>query len=285
MPSELDLLAEVPLFSLLDEKARAVLMERVETVTFKDGETIFNVGDPGHAMYVVKKGKVSIFARTKTGEQLILEEPGPGDFFGEVSLLDEGPRTAGARAQTDVELLEIERSDVYELIEATPKAAMSLLAATGRRLRQTTAALRNAATRNVNEQVLDERSWIMKAADWIAAFSGSLTFLFLHAGAFALWIGYNSAQPKERAFDAFPFSFLTLVLSVESIFLSVFVLLSANRQTQREKVRNDVEYDVNLKAEMQIAHMHEKVDSLYAEVGKRLDRIEKRLAGGPTSTR
>ena len=284
MPSELDLLAEVPLFSLLDEKARAVLMERVETVTFKSGETIFNVGDPGHAMYVVKKGTVSIFARTKTGEQLKLEEPGPGDFFGEVSLLDEGPRTAGARAQTDVELLEIERSDVYELIEATPKAAMSLLAATGRRLRQTTAALRNAATRNVNEQVLDERSWIMKAADWIAAFSGSLTFLFLHAGAFAIWIGYNAAN-KERAFDAFPFSFLTLVLSIESIFLSVFVLLSANRQTQREKVRNDVEYDVNLKAEMQIAHMHEKVDNLYAEIGKRLDRIEKRLAGGPTSTR
>lgn len=284
MPSELDLLAEVPLFSLLDEKARSVLMERVETVVFKSGETIFNVGDPGHAMYVVKKGTVSIFARTKTGEQLNLEEPGPGDFFGEVSLLDEGPRTAGARAQTDVELLEIERSDVYELIEATPKAAMSLLAATGRRLRQTTAALRNAATRNVNEQVLDERSWIMKAADWIAAFSGSLTFLFLHAGAFAIWIGYNAAN-KERAFDAFPFSFLTLVLSIESIFLSVFVLLSANRQTQREKVRNDVEYDVNLKAEMQIAHMHEKVDDLYAEIGKRLDRIEKRLAGGPTSTR
>lgn len=284
MPSELDLLAEVPLFSLLDEKARSVLMERVETVVFKSGETIFNVGDPGHAMYVVKKGTVSIFARTKTGEQLNLEEPGPGDFFGEVSLLDEGPRTAGARAQTDVELLEIERSDVYELIEATPKAAMSLLAATGRRLRQTTAALRNAATRNVNEQVLDERSWIMKAADWIAAFSGSLTFLFLHAGAFAIWIGYNAAN-KEHAFDAFPFSFLTLVLSIESIFLSVFVLLSANRQTQREKVRNDVEYDVNLKAEMQIAHMHEKVDDLYAEIGKRLDRIEKRLAGGPTSTR
>lgn len=284
MPSELDLLAEVPLFSLLDEKARAVLMERVETVVFKSGETIFNVGDPGHAMYVVKKGTVSIFARTKTGEQLDLEEPGPGDFFGEVSLLDEGPRTAGARAKTDVELLEIERSDVYELIEATPKAAMSLLAATGRRLRQTTAALRNAATRNVNEQVLDERSWIMKAADWIAAFSGSLTFLFLHAAAFACWIGYNASLPKERAFDAYPFSFLTLVLSVESIFLSVFVLLSANRQTQREKVRNDVEYDVNLKAEMQIAHMHEKVDSLYAEIGKRLDRIEKRLSG-PTSTR
>lgn len=270
------ILAEVPLFALLDDQERAVLAERVEVVTFKEGEVIFGVGDPGDSMYILTKGTVELSVKTKTGEPVMLERPEPGDFFGEISLLDVGPRTATAKATSDIEAIEVDRGDLDELFRLKPAAALDLLAATGRRLRQNVMLIRNAATRNVNEEVEDKRTTVMRVADWIADFSGSLPFLFLHLAFFAVWIGWNVALPA-KSFDAYPFGFLTLVVSLEAIILSVFVLLSQNRQVERERVRSDIEYDVNIKAELQIAHMHEKVDGLYSELTKRLDRIEKRM--------
>jgi CRP/FNR family cyclic AMP-dependent transcriptional regulator len=276
--STIEILADVPLFALLDEQERALLAERVEIVSFDEGKTIFSVGDPGDSMYVVTSGEVQLSVKTKTGEEMFLENPGAGDFFGEISLLDEGPRTATARAKTAVNAIEIDRGDLDELFRLKPAAAMDLLAATGRRLRHNSALLRNAATRNANEEIADNRSTVMKVADWIAEFSGSLPFLFIHIGIFAIWIMLNVKLLPIGGFDPFPFGFLTLVVSLEAIILSVFVLLSQNRQVARDKVRGDIEYDVNLKAEMQIAHMHEKVDNLYSEIQKRLDRMEKRLS-------
>ena len=280
MTTTAEILAEVPLFALFDEQERMLLAERVEAVSFDEGTTIFNVGDPGDSMYVVTSGEVQLSVKTKTGEEMFLENPTAGDFFGEISLLDEGPRTATARAKTAVKAIEIDRGDLDELFRLKPAAAMDLLAATGRRLRHNSALLRNAATRNANEEIADNRSTVMKVADWIAEFSGSLPFLFIHIGLFAVWILLNVKIFPFGGFDPFPFGFLTLVVSLEAIILSVFVLLSQNRQVARDKVRGDIEYDVNLKAEMQIAHMHEKVDIHYSEMQKRLDRIEKRLPAG-----
>lgn len=276
MSTTAEMLAEVPLFALLDDQERALLAERVDVVKFARGSTIFNVGDPGDSMFILKSGAVELSVKTKTGEPIVLERPEVGDFFGEISLLDEGPRTATARAVDDVDAIVVDRGDLDELFRLKPQSALDLLAATGRRLRHTSLLIRNAATRNVNEEVEDKRTTVMKVADWIADFSGSLPFLFIHLGIFAVWIGWNVSAPTK--FDAYPFGFLTLVVSLEAIILSVFVLLSQNRQVEREKVRSDIEYDVNLKAEMQIAHMHEKVDTLYAEVQRRLERIERRLS-------
>jgi len=275
MSTTAQMLAEVPLFALLDDEERALLAERVELVHFKAGEVIFQYGDPGDAMYVVKTGEVELSVTTKTGEKLFLERPGPGDFFGEISLLDVGPRSASARAILDVDAIEIDRGDLDELFRLKPASAMDLLAATGRRLRHNALLLRNAATRNANEELEDRRSPIMKVADWIANFSGSLPFLFIHIVAFAVWILLNTTFNRFGGFDPYPFGFLTLVVSLEAIILSVFVLLSQNRQAQRDKLQGDIEYDVNLKAEMQIAHMHEKVDVLYSELTRRLERIER----------
>jgi uncharacterized membrane protein len=275
MTTTTEVLAEVPLFALLDEHERGVLAERVDFVEFKAGDTIFKVGDPGDSMYVIMTGDVQLSVKTKTGEEMFLENPTDGDFFGEISLLDEGPRTASAIAKTAVRAIEIDRSDLDELFKLKPAAAMDLLAATGRSLRHNALIIRNAATRNANDEVEDNRSTVMRIADWIAAFSGSLPFLFLHIVVFAVWILLNVKLFSFGNFDPFPFGFLTLVVSLEAIILSVFVLLSQNRQVARDKVHGDIEYDVNLKAEMQIAHMHEKVDTLYSELVKRLDRIEK----------
>ena len=279
MPTNSEMLAEVPLFSMLDDEERAVLAERVDRVTFVAGQIVFRYGDPGDSMYVLKSGEVELTVTTKTGETIFFERPTAGDYFGEISLLDEGSRTVTARAVSDIEAIEIDRGDLDELFRIKPAAAMDLLAATGKRMRQTAALLRNAATRNANEEAEDQRSVVMKMADWIAAFSGSLPFLFVHVFVFAAWILLNTRLDWTTRFDPYPFGFLTLIVSLEAIFLSVFVLLSQNRQAARDKVRGDIEYDVNLKAEMQIATMHEKMDVLYSEVARRLDRLER---GGRT---
>jgi uncharacterized membrane protein len=132
----------------------------------------------------------------------------------------------------------------------------------------------------VNEDLEDTRTKVMKIADWISAFSGSLLFLFIHLALFFVWIVLN-VKPLDHTriggFDPYPFGLLTMVVSLEAIVLSVFVLLSQNRQTERDRRRNDIEFDVNLKAELQIAHMHEKVDEQHTEVLARLERIEKRV--------
>ena len=225
---------------------------------------------------MVTSGEVEIFFKNDTGDRIVLETAIPGHFFGEISLLDAGPRTASALAVSEVTALEVDRDDLDEFLRVKPAAAMDLLAATGRRLRETAKLLRHTASRNVNEETEDKRSTVMKVADWISDFSGSLPFLFLHLGAFFFWIILNSG-PLARfgGFDPYPYGLLTMSVSLEAIVLSVFVLLSQNRQVARDRVRNDIEYQVNLKAELEIAHMHEKVDHMHAEILARLQSIEK----------
>jgi CRP/FNR family transcriptional regulator, cyclic AMP receptor protein len=276
MASTADLLKDIHLFSMLDETERSLLAARVEVIPLKAGETLFRYGDPGDAMYILKSGTVELSVTNKTGERSVFENPQEGDFFGEISLLDEGPRTASADVIEAGEALRVDREDLKELFRIKPDAAFDILAALGKRLRQTNAILRNTATRNVNEVAPDGRSTVMKVADWIAEFSGSLPFLFMHLGLFTLWILLNVGEKPIGGFDPFPFGFLTLVVSLEAIILSVFVLLSQNRQVERERVRSDVEYDINLKAELQIQQLHEKFDAQSSQVLARLERIEKK---------
>lgn len=272
-----EMLGQVPLFADLDEAERAVLAGRVRLVRFAAGHVLFNSGDPGDSMYVIQSGEVQVFVKTKTGERVVLETAGPRDFFGEISLLDGGSRTAAALATKDVEAFEVSRADLDELFRLKPAAALDLLSAAGRRLRQTALLLRNTASRNVNEEVADSRTVVMKVADWIADFSGSLPFLFIHIAFFFFWIILNTQLFTFVNFDPFPFGLLTTIVSLEAIILSVFVLLSQNRQAERERVRSDVEYDVNLKAELQIQHLHEKLDRLNEDALARLARIERAL--------
>ena len=278
MSTKSELLADVPFFSLLDDQERAALAERLDDVSFPAGKMVFSHGDPGDAMYIVRTGKVEISFKNDTGDKIVLETATDGDFFGEISLLDGGPRTASAQAVEALEAIVVDRGDLDEFIRLRPAAALDLLAATGRRLRESSKLLRHTASRNINEETEDKRTKVMKVADWISDFSGSLPFLFIHLGIFFVWIMLNSGPlPKMGVggFDPFPYGLLTMVVSLEAIILSVFVLLSQNRQVARDRVRNDIEYDVNLKAEMQIAHMHEKVDHIHAEILARLASIEK----------
>jgi CRP/FNR family cyclic AMP-dependent transcriptional regulator len=266
MTTPAELLAEVPLFKLLDEPGRVTLAERLEKISAPAGKVLFSRGDPGDALYVVMSGKVEIFFKNDTGERILLEKAGPGDFFGEISLLDGGPRTAAAVATEDLEALVVDRGDLTEFLRIRPEAAMSLLAAMGQRLRESARLLRHSVSRDINEETEDKRTTVMKVADWISEFSGSLPFLFIHIGIFFVWIVLNTGplgRTSVGGFDPFPFGLLTMVVSLEAIILSVFVLLSQNRQVARDRVRNDIEYQVNLKAELEIAHLHEKFEQLH----------------------
>ncbi len=267
---------------------RGVLAARVDEEHFKAGTRhLPPFGDPGDAMYVVITGSVELAFNNDTGEKIVLETARAGDFFGEMSMLDNGPRMATAKCAALEDVtggLVVDRGDIDRVrLHTKPEAAMDLLTATGKRLRESSRLLRHTASRNVNEETEDKRSAVMRIADWIAEFSGSIPFLFIHVVIFTVWIGLNTGPLAKTAiggFDAFPYGLLTMAVSLEAIILSVFVLLSQNRQIERERVRNDVEYDVNLKAEMQIAHMHVKVDDMHAELLARLDKLEKTLRKG-----
>jgi uncharacterized membrane protein len=275
LPTDVDILAEVPLFHHLSPDDRARLAARIDVERVRAGTQMFAHGDPGGSLYVVRAGVVELYFKNDTGERITLETVGPGQFFGEISLLDGGARTTAAEVKEDLEALVIDRGDLEELIGVSPAAAMSLLAAAGERLRTTVGLLRHTASRNPNVETEDKRTTVMRVADWISEFSGSLPFLFIHLGIFAVWIGLNVGPLGRERFggwDAYPFGLLTMVVSLEALILSVFVLLSQNRQVARDRVRNDIEYEVNVKAELQIAHMHEKVDNMYAAILARLDR-------------
>jgi CRP/FNR family transcriptional regulator, cyclic AMP receptor protein len=277
VPADAEMLADVPFFALLDDRERGLLAERLDVVRLPAGQIVFNFGDPGDALYVVRSGVVEMFFKDDTGERIVLELARAGDFFGEISLLDGGPRTTSAIVKEDLEALVVDRGDLDEFLRLSPTAALDLLAATGRRLRETGKLLRHTTSRNLNLIEDDRRTQVMKVADWIAAASGSIPFLLIHCVLFFVWILLNVgalARPPLGGWDPFPFGLLTMVVSLEAIILSVFVLLSQNRQAARERVRNDIEYKINLKAELEIAHMHEKVDDMQAEILSRLARME-----------
>ena len=275
MRPEAELLKNVPLFHLLDDKERSELAAQLDVVKFAAGEHIFHYGEPGDSIYVISSGEVEVFMKNDTGERIVLEVATRGDFFGELSLLDNGTRTASVMAVQDTETLRLDRGDLETFLRLCPHAAMEMLGAMGKRHRVTVERLRHTASRNVNVEVDDERSAVQKAADWIAEFSGSVPFLLLHMVFFAAWLVVNTVPIRGfQPFDPYPFGFLTLAVSVEAIFLSVFVLLSQNRLAAKERVRGDIEYDVNLKAELEIAHLHEKMDRLTSNVLTRLENLK-----------
>ena len=278
MAADAALLAGVPFFQYLDADERAVLAQHLDEVRVPAGQLVFQTNDPGGTLFVIREGSVEVFLTDATGERVVLETPGPGEVFGEISFLDGGSRTASVLVVEDLDALAVDRDDLSHLFRAHPEAGLDIIAAMGKRLRRSVELLRNTASRNVNTEVADRRSTVERAADWIAAFSGSITFLMLHIVFFAAWVLLNTRWLpgwKPPMFDPFPFGLLTMVVSLEAIILSVFVLLSQNRQVAKDRIRGDIEYEVNLKAELEIAQLHEKMDRLHVEALRRLEEVHR----------
>jgi CRP/FNR family cyclic AMP-dependent transcriptional regulator len=276
MPCEPNLFENIPLFELLDEGGRQALANVVDEVKLKPGEVLFQAGEPGDSLFVVREGEVELYIKDNVGQKIVLNNAGAGDMFGELSMLDSGPRTATAVAVTDSELLLLDREDLILLFQQRPNAALHMLAAMSAMTRKADELLRTRVSRNVNEEVEEKTTPIQKVADWLAWFSGSMPFLFIHTIWFITWVSLNTII-LSRPFDEYPFGLLTMVVSLEAIFLSCFVLISANRQAEKDKVRADIEYEVNIKAELEVAHLHEKTDRIYESMLERFTKLEKSL--------
>jgi uncharacterized membrane protein len=277
MPCPAATLENVDFFEHLGDADRLQLAELVDLRELASGETLFKAGDPGDSLFVVKHGQVELYIRDTTGQKIVLSHLDPGEIFGELALLDGGARTATAVAIDDTTLIELDREDLLVLFRKAPTAALRLLSVMGHMTRKADELLKKRVSRNVNEEVEENLSTLQRVADWIAWFSGSMLFLGLNLAWFASWIALNTLPLGLPKFDPFPFGLLTMIVSLEAIFLSCFVLISQNRQAEKDRVRADIEYEVNIKAELEVAHLHEKTDQIHIDMLERFARVEKLL--------
>jgi len=277
MPCDPDYLVNIRMFDHLTEDDRTNLASVIDEQKVAEGRTLFHAGDPGDSLFIVVKGEIELFIKDMVGQKIVLHSAQTGDMFGELAMLDSGPRTATALALTDSEVLVLDRDDLMLLFQRKPEAALHMLASLSGLTRKADALLRTRVSRNVNEEVEVHSTVLQRIADWIAWFSGSMLFLMLNGGWFISWIILNTFA-VGIAFDPYPFGLLTMIVSLEAIFLSCFVLISQNRQAEKDRVRSDIEYEVNIKAELEIAHLHEKTDRVYETMMARFSTLEKQLA-------
>lgn len=259
--------AHIPLFARLDPAQQQALLATMTRRTVAAQQPVFWIGDPGDTLFVVDEGKVGITAPDDRGDHLVLDTLGPGGVFGEISLLDGGPRTATVRAITDVSLLALSREAFHAFLKRYPDAVLEVLHIMGARQRASTAALRG--VKNPNAVIAETTTVWQRASDVIAKVAASQAFTLTHIGWFGTWVTLNVVAaagllPVALAFDPYPFGLLTLIVSLEAIFLSIFVLVSQNRQSERDRIRTDLDYQINVKAHLEIMGIVE-----------RLQRIEK----------
>jgi uncharacterized membrane protein len=265
-------LAHIPLFARLEVHQQQALLAVMTRQAVPAGEMVFWVGDAGDSLYVVESGQVTITAPDERGDHITLDTLGPGGVFGEISLLDGGPRTASVRAASDVSLLALRRAAFHAFLRQRADVAIDILQIMGARQRASTAAIRG--LRNPNAVIAATTTIWQRVSDRIATVAASQVFTLVHVAWFGTWILMNVVAagwlPATFGFDPYPFGLLTLIVSLEAIFLSIFVLVSQNRQSERDRIRTDLDYQVNVKAHLEIMGI---VD--------RLDRIEAAVSGGP----
>jgi CRP/FNR family cyclic AMP-dependent transcriptional regulator len=283
MPADTSLLAAVPLFEHFDDEERALLAEQLEEEAFQPGQLVFRRGDPGGAIFIVADGEVEIFIEDSTGERIVFETAKAGDFFGELSLLDGESRSASALALAPTRALRVDRGDLQLLFTRHPTAAMDVLAVIGRRLREADRKLGVRASRASPNEIADEKvTPVQRVADALADFSGRFSFLLVHCAWFAAWIAVNvDLVPGLNAFDPYPFGLLTMVVSLEAIFLSCMVLISQNRQASKARIRSDAEYEANIRAGLEVTQLHVKVDGAYEQLCVRLGNLERLMGQKP----
>jgi len=284
MGCDVSLFSGIEFFDFLKDDDRCELANVVDAIKLNAGETLFHTGDPGEALFVVRSGSIEIYIKDTVGQKIVLTIAEEGSLFGELSLLDSGPRTATAIALSDSELLVLDRDDLLLLFQKRPEAALNMLAAMSTMTRKADELLRTRVSRNVNEEMEEHSTPLQRIADWIAWFSGSMPFLMINAAWFIIWITLNEVNLGIPQWDPFPFGLLTMIVSLEAIFLSCFVLVSQNRQAEKDRVRSDIEYEVNIKAELEVTHLHEKTDRIYENMLARFAKLE-RLMGSANPTR
>jgi CRP/FNR family cyclic AMP-dependent transcriptional regulator len=258
----IDTLRQVPLFESLDDEAAKKLCELLETLDCEAQKVLFRAGDAGDAMYLIERGKVRISVQATDGRELTLTELGRGDFFGDMALLDGQPRSANVAVAEEARLAVLSREDFLSFMRSNPNVALEMLTALANRLRHTDELLRHSATRNVNVEEAAQLTLADRAADLIAEFGGSWKFIISAVLFFNLWVLINTWLLADRAFDVYPYLLLSTAINMLAVLQAPFILMSQNRQSHKDRLRSEIDYQVNLKNELALNEILQRLKTL-----------------------
>jgi uncharacterized membrane protein len=261
----LEELRSVPLFASLDDEAAFELRELLQARDVAAGTAIFRAGESGDAMYLIETGRVGISVRDAEGHEVMLAELAQGDFFGEMAILDGQPRSADAVTVKDSRLAVLSRIDFIAFVQRNPNVALEMLAALTMRLRQTDEMLRQRVSRNANEEAEARLTKADRVAFRLAAFGGSWKFIGFLAGLIVFWMALNTWILPKPQFDEFPYQLLGLLLGVLAGLQAPVIMMSQNRQGEQDRLRADLDYQVNLKNEISLAEILRRLDVLESE--------------------
>jgi len=271
-----EVLKQVPLFALLDEEETAVLAGQVELKKFAPRQRIYKIGDPGGRAYVMVAGTVQVTTVDQDHQEVVVDEPADGEFFGFASMLEQTPHQTNAIALEETVCIEVDRDDIAVLLQRKPHAGMDMLTVLGRQFHASQQLVRVRATRNPNEVIEKEATLGERTADSVARFGGSWTFIMAFAVVLIIYTGINSAL-RRSAWDPYPFILLNLFLSMLAAIQAPVIMMSQNRQDTKDRLRGELDYEVNRRAESEIQGLAHKLNLLGDKIGDVEDLIREKL--------
>jgi CRP/FNR family transcriptional regulator, cyclic AMP receptor protein len=275
MPPDPRLLKTIPLFMSMDDEERDAIAAIMDEARFKAGQVIYTAEETGGTFYIVQAGQVELAITDDDGEKLVLELLESGDFFGELSLLDGGNRSATATAIQRTDVLVLERHEFLDLLMQRPHMAQDVLISQAKRIRRTDNLLRRRVSRNPNEEIEERETFGERVADAVARFGGSWTFIFSFGAILLIWVLLNTfLLPERDQWDVYPFILLNLFLSMLAAIQAPVIMMSQNRQDAKDRIRSELDYQVNLKAELGVTTLLNKAE----QIADSLQEIESRLA-------
>ena len=282
MPCNADELRQIPLFSLLDDDELAVLAQQVELRDFADKQRIYKVGDTNGPAFVLLTGAVAVTLIDEDGQEVIFSEPVHGDVFGFASMLEGIPHQTSATATEPSTCLEVDRNDISVLLEKKPLAGLDMLTVTARQIHAAQELVRVRANRNPNELIDEQETFGERIADKVASFGGSWTFIITFGVTLLLYVGLNVylLSTRGKTWDPYPFILLNLFLSMLAAIQAPVIMMSQNRQDSRDRLRSELDFDVNRRAESEIQALSRKLHALTDLVADIDDRLR-----GPNESR
>ncbi len=262
-------LKQVPLFSQMDDTEISGVRAIMDVAIHAPGTTIMQEGQTGDLFYIVAQGHVQFLIQDASGKDLVVDEVGPGGFFGELSMLTGEPRSADVKAIDQVTTLALDRDEFFEFLQKHPHAAIDVLTVLGQRLHRVDSLLHRSASRNVNE-VADERLTPgQRIADLVASTMGSWRFIIFQSTVLLVWITLNLTA-WIRHWDPYPFILLNLALSFQAAYAAPFIMMSQNRQAAKDRLAAEIDHQVNTKAELEIGLLMRRVDDLNESIQHKL---------------
>jgi len=273
-------LREVPLFSEMDEQEVAGIRAIMQEMKFKPGQVIIREGEIGDLFYVITEGHAEILIHDADGAELLLHEVGPGDFFGELSMLTNEPRAARVRAVDQVSTLALERDDFFEFLRTHTHAAIDVMVELGGRLHENDAILRRMVSRNVNEIEEEQMTLGQRVADKVADTIGSWRFIITQSIILIVWIILNVTAWINR-WDPYPFILLNLMLSFQAAYAGPVIMMSQNRQSAKDRIAAEIDHQVNTKAEYEIGLLVRRMDEMERNIEESQSELKSLIRAKP----